>query len=926
MANTNTKIIHFSRGRKQNLGKVKNLTVGLPAFIELFKIPLQTPETFAEYLKMTDAQQSALKQLNGFFYRSQVTGGRRVKGAAKPADIATLDFDHATVGFLNRIKKGLILRGIKFIVHSTRRHTPESPRLRMIVFLKTPVNNDIYGAVSRILAFSIDPEMEMIDLVSFRTEQMMYMPTISSNIKYEFYESPGSKLLDWEVMLEDFSNENGDWTDLDNLPKAPGETIRNTADKAENPEDKEGPVGDFCRTWNVIEAIDYFDLPYQAVDEYSTKPRYTYTGGTTRNGAIVEDDGLFLTSYHGSDPVGGRTVNAWDLVKAHKFGDLDAQEDTDTPMGKRQSWKAMLDLVKEDKNYLRSVMQSNYDMRAIFDDLDEETLGIVHQEVGDGLDAAQPSPGRPTSDERPFTGESIADDGVLDKDALDILGVIPRDDDDFDILGLSEIPRRSETAIVRVLPPVEDGWFTKLEWSGQQILNSLPNITSILQNDLRLRGCIEYNDFRRTIVTRKALKTKLPMVPKVEIKDKVHGDMWNDTMTTYARTLLETANGKGNAGYGMRVSDRDINGAINTTAMRWRFHPIKDAIEGHVWDGIERAETLFIDFLGCPDTPYTRAVCRTWLLAAVTRIYEPGHKFDFVPILEGAQGIRKSTFIRTLSLGFAGNLTASFHDSNKLIEQITGRWIIEIPELGNMGRSVIEDAKAFFSMTETTLRLAWEKRADEYKRQCVFMGSTNKENYLTDTTGNRRFWPIKVMAEQIDTERLEAVMPQVWAEVLVMYHAAREAQPHGDLPLYLTGAEAQAEASDNQSQRQQDDDATVWAGMIEDFLNTPFKTTPESKSWLFIERTCYLQIMKEVLELRTIQQPKGLYETIKRTMGLIGWELGEKTVRLPVYGPQKAFVRKRPISAHNRAKLIREHIDRISFKSGDEDDDPESLL
>lgn len=922
------KIIHFSRGKRHNLGRVKNKTVGLQPFIELFKVPLKTPENFAEYLKLSVSEQIKLKAMAGYFFRTQVEGNRRTRDSGKPADIITLDFDHATVEFIETIIQGLVLYGIKFFVHSTRRHTPDAPRIRMVIFLKTPLDNDTYGPASRIVAHTVDPEMTMIDVVSFRPGQMMFMPTISKDMDYFFFESDGENLFDWERALKDFSKENGDWRDLSNLPKVPGENLRNTADKAEVPEEKDGPVGDFCRAYNVEQAIVAFDLPYEPVDEYSTKPRYTYTGGTTRNGAIVEDDGSFLTSYHGSDPVGGRTVNAWDLVKAHLFDDLDAAADEDTPMGKLPSWKAMLEKVDDDPKYRRQVMQSNYDMKAMFDDLDDESLGITHVEEDEGgggdVAANTPPPAGSTSDDKTPSNAFVNDDSPLDKDALDLLGDSTElDHEAADLLG--SLPAGpASTAIVRVLPPPKKDWFQDLEFEGSQINNTLPNVTRIVQNDRRIRGCIEFNEFQQTEVTRKALKTKLDIIPEVRIEDRQSGDKWNDSLTGFVRAILESPNGPGKPGYGMKVSDRDLETAIDIAARQFPFHPVKDRMEAQVWDGAHRAETLFIRYLGLGDTAYTRAVCRVWLLAGVTRIYEPGHKFDFVPILEGAQGIRKSTFIKTLAMGFFGNLTANFNNDQKLIEQIKNSFIIEIPELGNMSRSGVEDAKAFFSMSETRVREAYGKRAGNFKRQCIFMGSTNKGEYLRDATGNRRFWPLKVTATTIDTVALEGEILQVWAEVLCWYHDARQAQPYGELPLYLTGEEAQAEALQQQQSRREAGDAAAWAGQIGDFLDTPFKTDMASSTWSIREMTCMAQLFEEVLGMGPGRKTVLDYDHMKEALEIAGWvPTGHNNVIRP-YGKQKSYERTRPLKPNERKRLIQRHLSNEDL--ADPPDEPESLL
>ena len=160
------------------------------------------------------------------------------------------------------------------------------------------------------------------------------------------------------------------------------------------------------------------------------------------------------------------------------------------------------------------------------------------------------------------------------------------------------------------------------------------------------------------------------------------------------------------------------------------------------WDNLG-PRRLFVDYLGCPEDEYHRETARLFLLGAVARAFCPGHKFDFVPILEGAQGAGKSTFIRILGLDWAGELAVDFHDNNKVIEAMQGLWIIEIAELQGFSKADTTTLKATVSRTHDKARLAWDRNPRDYPRQCVFIGSTNDDDYLRDPTGGRRFWPIR---------------------------------------------------------------------------------------------------------------------------------------------------------------------------------------
>lgn len=783
MGNYDNLSINYSVGTGLSFGRAKNRTESWAKFKNSFRIPLISPEKFSYYQKLTPDQQVANKAQNGWFYRTQVAGKRRNRQSGMPTNIVTLDFDYATPHMLEMIQMGLILGGTLYFVHSSRRHTPEKPRLRMVIPLKAPLPNEYYPAVSRILASMIDPEMEAVDPVSFRVAQMMFKPVVSSDQEFIFYEQDGEP-LDWEALLADFEATTGDWRDLSMLPKKEGEKLRQTADKAEDPWLKDGPVGTFCRAYTIQEAIDKF-LPDVYAESGAAEDRYTYLGGTTTDGMEVYDDGRFMYSHHGSDPASDMLVNAFDMVRIHLFGKEDADIDEDeVAVMKRPSAKAMLEFIADDEGYRQQHVSDNYDREAMFDDIADLDSEDSYQEV-----------------EASIGGE------IVDREIEDLIGT-PK-------ISLPINPKG---------PPVEEGWFSKLEIDLRtgQIASCLPNLISIFHNDKRFRNTLEYNELTAKVVTRRPLNTKLKTIRPTRIADKAAGDTLDSLHYGKLRAILETANGKKKPGYGLRVTDRDLEAAVREVADHWAFHPIRDALTSFVWDGMERLATFFIRYLGVPDQPYYREVAIKWFVAGVARVFEPGHKFDFAPILEGAQGKRKSTMIQIIGLGWGGELKANFHDENKLVEQMLGQFVMELPELSNFNRSSVEDMKAFMAATSNHVRLAWERAPRTYKRQCIFMGSTNKDAYLLDDTGNRRFWPLPVVVDQIDTDAMRAEITQVWAEAVDIYRTMRAEQPEGTLPLGLTNPESVAQALEMQEERRQTTEADSYGPMLLEWLDTPY--------------------------------------------------------------------------------------------------------
>lgn len=802
-------IIHYSEGRGRNLGKAKNRTLGWGAFRKLFSQPTRTKERFKAYMKMDADEQVRLKSIDGWIYRTHVADGVRNARSGMPSDLVTLDFDSATPDFCDRLSMGLVCPAFEYFVHSSRRHTEDAPRLRIFLVLTRPVTNDEYGPLSRIIAHKFDPDMRMIDKVSFRKAQMMFKPTASIDGDWFYYWNE-ALLVDPDVLFDEFEREVGDWRILSNLPHVEDEELREHADKAENPTEKKGPVGDFCRAYDVIAAIEKFDLPYEPVDDNSEKPRYTYTLGTTSSGAVVEDGGLFLYSHHGSDPCADMLVNAFDLVRIHKFGDQDKDAPHDTPITQWPSYKAMIEFIADDPEYKKQQAQSKYDMAAMFDDvMDDDSTVFEDEEDEDEEDLV----GDP--------GESFDDD--IDE----LVGRPRRKSDSGAASAAGSSGGEFEQRRKKRKPP--EGWFPdelELDKAGN-IVQNLPNAQVIIHNDPRLFDAIAYDDFLKRVVLRRDILSRMETVPPCYCRDKVRGDIWQDTNDATVRAILAAPNGKGKRGYGLdKLAERDLAVAIHLTALRNVFHPIKDYLtwcaDDVKWDGVERIERLFVDYLGIPDSAYARESAKAVLVASVTRIFEPGHKFDFAPVLQGEQGIRKSSFIATLyGDEYFGELTCNLRDTQKIAETIGGIWGMEFPELASFYKSDHNDAKQFLSAKEDRVRMAYDRRVSVFPRQATFWGTTNDRKYLKDPTGNRRWWVIVCAVEQIDTDRLARERNQLWAEAVYTYRQMRAVQPRGTLPLYLRSKEAQIEAERLQAEARTRLLFEDWADTIREWADTP---------------------------------------------------------------------------------------------------------
>ena len=824
MPRNDNHIIRFAAGTSRNFGKAVNQTKSWKTFVKDFKTPLVTSERFRDYLRMSEDDQKHLKGVAGWIYRTQVDGPVRNRGSGLPSDLITFDFDYATPDFLERLCNGSIRPEWEWFIHSSRRHTSEKPRLRMFIPVEKPIPNDIYNAVSRIIAQKFDPEMRHVDKVSFRPAQMMFRPTISKDGDYVYHVNEG-ELLDWEEELNVFTLAVGDWHNLDNLPITPGEKLRESSDKAEDPTTKSGPVGDFCRAYDVVEAIEKF-LPdiYAPVDVHSAKPRYTYMKGTTTNGAEVQDGGLFLYSHHGSDPCCDMLVNAFDLVRIHKFSEKDdklgADELSSTPVGKLPSFKAMMSFIENDDAYRAQVVRSKFDLAAMTADFSDDMVDEIEVDEDHEAMSAEERADREHARTQSGRGSGVAQDP---EDAL-----TPEEDEEIAALIGQQIERDTKGAPISQLkknyrkkkPPPPKDWIGDLELTMQgDIVSNSPNLAQIILNDLRIRNSLEFNEFVGRMVSREPIHTKMPFIPNYKVSDNVNGEPIQDHHLFAVRMMLESPNGPGKPGYGIRsVTDRDLSAATETVARLNTFNPVREYFDAQVWDGGHRVDTMFIRYMGCPDTPYHRQIARLFLLGAVARIYEPGHKFDYVPILVGAQGKRKSTWISILAKSWFGELKVDFSDEKALVEAMMGKLMMELPELSSLGRSQVEDAKAFVSGVESYVRLSYGKLPRRFPRMCVFIGSTNDDEYLIDRTGNRRWWPVNVVVDAIDTDRLIIEVDQLWAEAVAMYKAMREAQPHGTLPLTLT-PEAVAEAVELQEAARVQTEADSYVEALQPWLD-----------------------------------------------------------------------------------------------------------
>lgn len=208
---------------------------------------------------------------------------------------------------------------------------------------------------------------------------------------------------------------------------------------------------------------------------------------------------------------------------------------------------------------------------------------------------------------------------------------------------------------------------------------------------------------------------------------------------------------------------------VEVEARENSFHPVEQYLNSLQWDGIDRLDTWLIDYCGAKNSVYIRSVGKIMFVAAVRRIFQPGVKFDEMVVLESAtQGKSKSELFAVMAVNeewFTDNLELNM-DTKRQIETIKGRWIIEVPELEGMRKYEVEKIKSLLSRQKDIARLAYDRNVSEYPRQCIIVGTTNREVYLRDSTGNRRFWPVSV--EKIDIDAFKKDIHQLYAEAVCL--------------------------------------------------------------------------------------------------------------------------------------------------------------
>lgn len=335
------KALDVATGNSRKAKTWKNKPMTWAELLDRLAKETRTPETVAEYKAMNRTQQSEVKDVGGFVGGYCNNGNR---SDIRHRSILCLDADYADADLW---PDWALIFGCAAAVYSTHKHTPEKPRLRLVVPLSRNVSPDEYQAIGRRVASCLG--IDKFDDTSYQPQRLMYWPSCSQDGEFifDYIDAP---FLDADKELATYH----DWRDVSAWPmnSRVAEIVKRSTTKQQDPTEKGGLVGAFCRAYTIREAIETFVPTYQPCTEPN---RYTYTEGSTAAGVVLYED-KFSYSHHATDPASGQLVNAWDLVRLHQFGTLDADCDPDTAAGSRPSYKAMTKMVSEDKRVTAQIV------------------------------------------------------------------------------------------------------------------------------------------------------------------------------------------------------------------------------------------------------------------------------------------------------------------------------------------------------------------------------------------------------------------------------------------------------------------------------------------------------------------------------------------------------------------------------------------
>ena len=584
------------------------------------------------------------------------------------------------------------LAAYELFAYTTYKSNPDAPRIRILMPLRSELtaNNskydffDAYEATVRMVGLLL--QKPWIDISSARVAQCMYLPLRRPDGPEiaTYYNSGETVLPVTEKAQIREIRASYEKAFPQQIPQA-----KKNGEKAttiQNPLEKKGWVGAFCRTYRINEAIEKFCSEYYAPDRNG---RYTWVDGSGSMGINpAYQDGTVAYCFQTTSPISdGHAHNAFDLVRLTLFRGLDAGQHANTKPENLNSYKAMIDLCEKDPD-----VKQQYE-----------------------ADRAQ---------------------------------------DLREKFNFEDLPENS-------MESADWSWMEELRTTGKK--DDTPdtnphNIKLMLENLPTLKGRIRYDEF-----SHKKIAEDLPW--RKEKKP------WEDSDTARLRIYLDKL--MGNAAKKEVIID-----AVETVALDNKYDAYMDYVNNlPKWDGVPRVDTLLIDYLGAEDDPagYTRMVTRKHMMAHIARALVPGCKYETMLILNGPQECGKTSFVGNIAPNpeWYQNEMPPLRDKDKDSQLLlVGKAVVENAELKGYTKSDQEANKIQYSKQWDDVRKPYGRETERYLRRCVFWGTTNQNEFLRDSTGERRYWPVDC-AKQKPTKYPLIDLPlerdQIWAEALTYY-------------------------------------------------------------------------------------------------------------------------------------------------------------
>lgn len=718
--------IPFSALRKNSLGKISAARTDWASLKKQFRTARVSQYSRKQYEALSVEEKNAEKALAGAVVGAVFEGNKRRLDSIKESRLIFLDIDDCDDAWSQKLQNANHPLGkYEHFIHETRSSRPNARRYRMCF----PIKQTLTGAAeielaSRLLGWKLDPTMELVDSVSYRPAQLMFRPSRSRDQTIFFGETTGPFVnfdrLKAEARLAEINLD-----DYLSWPRAPAE--KRTHDrkaKLDDPATKPGMVGVFCSAFDVPAAIETFlsDTYTVGMNELG-EMRGTYLKGSAANGVLVVDNGAHLLSFHSSDPCGDLCVNAFDMVRLHLFGDQDAEISPTTPITKKPSYLAMLEWCQTNPDVRKAIVEAEEDRKqAILDLLEEEP------------------------DDDPSTeGWGIIGQGPAKK------------------AKRSAKQTEADRAEIHKLPRDARGSF----------LPTARNIETLLLHEEYLRGTLFFCELNQEPRVRYHKSMKTGKGPQHQFEPGRREKAFDDQTLYQIHKYLQDEVPR--EGLAIKSIDKGVlAAAMVAAALADRVHPVKEFILSQVWDGVPRLDTVLQRYFGVPLSDYSIGVVRYFYFSYVARVFHPGCEVHAMIVLEGPQGAGKTSFLKN---------TAGFHDCESLcnvlnvesldpklvMEATAGKTIIEIAELSESRSNSVEKIKAVVSAADDAARMAYGRHTTKRQRAFIFAATTNNAEYFKDTTGNRRFLPVRVAAGVFDGAKYLDERGQILAEAYARY-------------------------------------------------------------------------------------------------------------------------------------------------------------